>query len=175
MPTPEKEKKVANFAKNLQNSKIAFIAEYQGLTVEQVSLLRKNLRESGSEMKIIKNTLAKRALNKAGFDDLADQLEGPIAFFLGYETAVNAPKAAFDFAKENDKLKIKSGYYSGKLVDYKLLKELADLPPLDVLRASFALVISTPPKKFLNMVQAPINQFVLTLNALADKLEEKAN
>ncbi|MBU1023942.1 50S ribosomal protein L10 [bacterium] len=175
MPTPEKEKKVEIFAENLQKSRIAFIAEYQGLTVEQVSRLRKNLRDTGSEMKIIKNTLAKRALSKAGLDDLASHLEGPIAFFLGYETAVNAPKTAFAFAKENDKLKIKNGYYAGRLVDFNLLKELANLPPLDSLRVTFAATISFPPKKFLNMVMAPLTQFVLTLNALADKLEEKAN
>jgi large subunit ribosomal protein L10 len=172
MPTKAKEKKVENFVELLQNAKIAFVAEYHGLTVEQVSQLRRDLREKGSEMKIIKNTLAKHALNKVGYNDLADQLVGPLAFFLGYETAVEAPKVVFDFAKENNNLKIKSGYYSGKPADFSLLKELADLPPLDQLRIRFTHMLSSPTKQFFTTVQAPLKQFVFTLDALKKKLEE---
>lgn len=172
MPTKAKEEKVENFVELLQNAKIAFVAEYHGLTVEQVSQLRRNLRESGAEMKIIKNTLAKHALNKVGYDDFADQLVGPLAFILGYETAVEAPKVAFDFAKENKSLQIKNGYYAGKLVDFALLKELADLPSLDQLRVRFTLALSSPTKQFFTTMQAPLKQFVLTLDALEKKLEE---
>lgn len=172
MPTKAKENKVDNFVELLQNAKIAFVAEYHGLTVEQVSQLRRDLRENSSEMKIIKNTLAKHALNKVGYNDFADQLVGPLAFFLGYETAVEAPKVAFDFAKKNKNLKIKNGYYSGKLADFNLLQELADLPPLAQLRIRFAYVLSTPPKQFFATVQAPLKQFVFTLDALKKKLEE---
>ena len=134
MPTEAKEKKVEAFAELLQSAKIAFVAEYHGLTVQQVSQLRRNLQANGSEMKIIKNTLAKHALNKIGYNDFAELLAGPLAFFLGYETAVNAPKVVFDFAKKHECLNIKNGYYSGKLVDAVLLKELADLPPLEPFR-----------------------------------------
>ncbi len=173
MPTAAKEKKVEDFAELIQNAKIAFVAEYHGLTVEQVSQLRRNLQENGSEMRIIKNTLAKHALNKIGYNDLAELLVGPLAFFLGYETAVKAPKVVFDFAKKHECLKIKNGYYSGKLIDAVLLKELAELPPLDQLRCRFASVMATPSRQFLTTLQAPLKQFVTTLDMLTKKLEEE--
>lgn len=173
MPTEAKENKVEKFTELLQNAKIAFVAEYHGLTVEQVSQLRRNLRENGSEMRVIKNTLARHALKKVGYDDFAEVLGGPLAFFLGYETAVAAPKVVFDFARQHKNLKVQNGYYAGKLVDAKLLKMLADLPPLDQLRAIFAGVVSSPTKQFLMTTQAPLKQFVSTMDMLVIKLEEE--
>ena len=175
MPTVEKEKMIADFRSALEKAKIAFIAEYQGLTVAEVSKLRRNLKEQDSEMKIIKNTLAKRALKDIGYDDLVDHMTGPLAFILGYETAVQAPKVVVDFAKENEKLKIKSGYYSGKLLDLKVIMDLAELPPMSQLRVKFAMIMSSPPKQLLNTIQSPLKQLVFTLNALHKKQEEAVN
>ena len=172
MATKEKEKKIEQFSESLKNSKIAFIAEYQGLTVEQISRLRRQLKENGSEMKIIKNTLAKRAVEEVGFGELADSILGPVAFFLGYDTVVHAPKIAFDFARETEIPKIRKGFYSGKLIDLNLLNELANLPPMAELRVRFVRTMSSPPKKFLNMMMAPIRQFVTTLDLLGEKLSE---
>ena len=175
MPTKNKEKKIADFVESLEKSKIAFTAEYQGLTVEQVSVLRRQLKEVDSEMKIMKNTLAKRALTQIGYDDMVDSMVGPLAFFLGYETAVHAPKVVFGFAKENQNLVVKNGYYFGKLVDAALLKELADLPPMSELRIKFYQTVASPPMKFLRTAKAPLTQFVTTLDALVKKREETGN
>ena len=175
MPSLDKEKKVEQFTESLKNSKIVFIGEYQGLTVEQVSGLRRQLKESGSEMKIVKNTLARMAVEKAGFNEMAEYLTGPIAFFLGHETAVHAPKIVIEFIKNNELLKIRNGYFAGKVIDEKMLRELAELPPMPQLRIRFAMAVSAPPKKFLNLMIAPMKQFVTTLDVLCKKQSEAAN
>jgi large subunit ribosomal protein L10 len=175
MPSQDKEKKVTEFTESLKKSKIVFIGQYQGLTVEQVSGLRRQLKENGSEMKIVKNTLARMAVEKAGFGEMAEHLVGPIAFFLGNESAVQAPKIVMDFAKGNELLIIRNGYFAGKVVDAKLLRELADLPPMPQLRIRFAMAVSAPPKKFLNLMIAPMKQFVTTLDVLYKKQSEPAN
>lgn len=175
MPSKDKEKKVEQFTESLKNSKIAFIGEYQGLTVEQVSGLRKQLKESGSEMKIVKNTLARMAVEKAGFNAMAEHLTGPIAFFLGHKTAVHAPKVVIEFAKTNELLKIRNGYYAGQLIDLNVIRELAELPPMPELRVKFAMAVSAPPKKFLNLMIAPMKQFVTTLDLLYKKQSETAD
>lgn len=171
----DKTKKVEDFRENLKKAKITLISEYQGLTVEEVSKLRRELRENGAEMKIVKNTLAKRALENTEQEILKDLMVGPLAFVLGYDTIVHAPKVAVDFEKKNEAFRIKAGFYAGEIIDLSVIKELAELPPIDQLKVKFTMALSTPPKQFLMTIQNPLNQLLLTLEGLAKKREETEN
>ena len=172
MPTTEKINKTQELIDALNKAKIAFIAEYQGLTVAEVTGLRKELRQSGAEMKIAKNTLAKKAIQEAGFEKLADYLKGPVAFFIGYENVISAPKIVFAFAKENENLKLKAGYYAGKLLTPEDIKALANIPSMVELRTILFSVLSSPSRNFLMTMQAPLKQLVLTLEGLEKKKSE---
>ena len=172
MPTVEKQKEIESLVEALKKAEIIFVAEYHGLTVADVSGLRRDLRKNDSEMKVIKNTLAKRALKEVGYDKLAAELSGPLAFFLGYKDVVSAPKIAFGFAKENEFLKIRAGYYAGRLISIADLQGLAMLPPMEELRIRLYRAITSPTHQFLKTMQAPIKQLLLTLESLEKKRTE---
>ena len=172
MPTIEKQQEIEALVSALKKAEIVFVAEYHGLTVADVSGLRREMRKNESEMRVIKNTLAKRALKEVGYNVLADQLKGPLAFFLGYKNAVSAPKIAFGFAKENEFLKIRSGYFAGKLLSVDDLRILATLPSMDELRARLYRAITSPTRQFLTTIQTPVKKLILTLEALEKKQTE---
>jgi large subunit ribosomal protein L10 len=172
MPTVEKQKEIESLVESLKKAEIIFVAEYHGLTVADVSGLRRTLHNNDSEMRVIKNTLAKRALKEVGYDKLATELTGPLAFFIGYKDVVQAPKIAFGFAKENELLKIRAGYYAGNLLSVKELQGLATLPPMEELRVRFYKAMTSPTTRFLKTLQAPIKQLLLTLKAVEEKRTE---
>lgn len=133
------------------------IAEYRGLDVASVTVLRKQARESGVYLRVLKNTLVRRAIADTAFADLADQLVGPLMYAVS-EDPVAAAKAMADFAKTNPSLVIKGGAMPNSLLDEAGVKALASMPSRDELLA-----------KLLGTMQAPITQFVRTLNEVPTK------
>jgi large subunit ribosomal protein L10 len=160
MPLITKEQKsaeIANLAEKFGKAKAAFLVDYKGMTVEQVTSLRKKLSPAGSEMKVVRNTLALRALQ--GLPDsheaMKDAFVGTNAVVFAYEDASASAKALTDFAKDVELLQLKSGLMDGKQLDARSVKALASLPSKDVLRA-----------QLLGLFQAPMAGFVRTLNAV---------
>lgn len=149
---------VEKFSTQLTRSKSVAVAEYQGLTHKQMQGLRKSLRSQGAEMKIVKNTLARRACADAGMDALAPELKGPLAFVMSYDEPNLGPKAMLDFAKKYPKLVLKAGYAEGALLDQAGIKALGNLPTLPVLRGMFVMNLKGGPKKFLQLLQARVEQ-----------------
>jgi len=128
------------------------VAEYRGLNVESVTRLRKEARSQGVQLHVLKNTLARRAVNDTPFAGLADKLVGPLVY--GFSTdAVSAAKVLSTFAKGNDKLVVKAGAMPNVVMDEAGVKALATLPSREELLA-----------KLMATMQAPIGQFVRTLN-----------
>ncbi len=120
--------------------------EYRGLTVTETNELRRKLRESGSDFKVYKNTLAKRALEKLNID-LGEELQGPKAIAFGTDEV--APiKTLSDFAKEHKALEIKVGIVNGKIADTDMLKNLASIPSREGLLTMFASGLLAIPKDF---------------------------
>lgn len=156
---------VDKFTGMLQESKSAVVAEYQGLTHKQMQVLRKALREQGAEMKIVKNTLARRACVAVGFEPLAGELKGPLAFILSYQELTAGPKAILDFAKKHPKLKVRGGYTDGILLDAAGVKVLATLPGKTELRAQFLSILSGVQSQFLTILEAGPKEFLQTLGA----------
>lgn len=133
------------------------IAEYRGLDVASVTVLRKTARESGVYLRVLKNSLARRAVAGTPFEGLSEQLTGPLIYGISADP-VAAAKALADFGKTNDKLVIKGGALPNNLLTVDGVKALATMPSREELLS-----------KLLGTMQAPIAQFVRTLNEVPTK------
>jgi len=133
------------------------IAEYRGLDVASVTVLRKTARESGVYLRVLKNTLARRAVAGTAFEPIAEQLTGPLIYGISADP-VAAAKVLAGFAKSNDKLVIKAGALPNNLLNQDGVKALATMPSREELLS-----------KLLGTMQAPIAQFVRTLNEVPTK------
>ena len=133
------------------------IAEYRGLDVASVTVLRKTARESGVYLRVLKNSLARRAVAGTAFEPLAEQLTGPLIYGISPDP-VAAAKVLAGFAKSNDKLVIKAGSLPNSLLTQDGVKALATMPSREELLS-----------KLLGTMQAPIAQFVRTLNEVPTK------
>lgn len=133
------------------------LAEYRGLEVAHITVLRKKARESGVYLRVLKNTLARRAVAGTPFEGLADKMVGPLIYGISSDPVASA-KVLNDFAKGNDKLVLKGGAMPNAVLDVDGVKALATMPSRDELLS-----------KLLGTMQAPIAQFVRTLNEVPTK------
>ena len=148
MPRPEKVQAVADIKEALEQAQAVFLTEYRGLNVRQLADLRRNLRKTGAEYKVVKMTLAKRAVDELGLEEISDQLVGPTALTFASTDAVATAKALRDFAKESDKLVLKGGMLGRVRLAAEEVTRLADIEPREVLLAKLAGAFQAP------MVQA---------------------
>lgn len=160
---------VEEFTTMLGRSKSAVVAEYQGLTHKQLQVLRKSLKASGAEMKIVKNTLARRACQETGMDVLTPELTGPLAFILSYEEVNVGPKVMLEFARKHPKLKVRGGYTEGTRLDPNGVKELATMAGKPELRAQFLRILQGVQSNFLTTLEAVPKEFLQTLSAKGDQ------
>lgn len=141
----------------------AVIVDYRGLTVEQVTELRKQLRDANVEMKVIKNSILVRAAEKAGLNGLEEVFSGPTAVAFSNEDVVAPAKIIDEFAKTADKLEIKGGIIEGKVASIEEITALAKLPNRDGLLSML-----------LSVLQAPVRNVAYAVKAVAEKNEEVA-
>jgi large subunit ribosomal protein L10 len=153
---------VAEVSAEVAKAQTLVVAEYRGIEVGQLTTLRKKARESGVYLRVLKNTLVRRAVAETSFAGLADQMTGPLIYAFSAD-AVAAAKVLQDFAKGNDKLVLKAGCFSGKVLDKAGVQALASIPSREELLA-----------RLLGVMQAPVSGFVCALAALAKKREEEA-
>lgn len=156
-----KEAKVAEIKEKLQKANSVVINKYQGLTVEEDTLLRKNLREAGVEYKVYKNTLVTIAAKELGLEGIVEYLEGPVSIAFGYEDVTVAARVLNDFAKDHKKLELKAGIVEGVVYDTDKIKQLATIPSKEVLIA-----------KLLGSIKSPIASFARVINAIAESKAE---
>ena len=156
-----KEAKVAEIKEKLQQANSVVINKYQGLTVEEDTLLRKNLREAGVEYKVYKNTLVTIAAKELGLEGIVEYLEGPVSMAFGYEDVTVAARVLNDFAKDHKKLELKAGIVEGEVYDEAKIKQLATIPSKEVLIA-----------KLLGSIKSPIASFARVINAIAESKAE---
>ncbi len=156
----------------LDSADAAVLTEYRGLTVSDIAALRAALRPAATDYKVFKNTLARRAAHDAGFDELAESLEGPVAIaFVRREggDAVTAAKALRDFAKTNPNLVLKGGILGQRLMTSGDIESLADVPPRDVLLARLAGGFQAPMVKAAGLFQAFTRNMAYGVKALIDQ------
>ncbi len=138
------------------------LAEYRGIDVEPMTRLRAQARSQGVHLQVLKNTLARRAVQGTSFQVLAEDMSGPLLYSFS-EDAIAAAKVLADFARTNDKLVLRAGAFNGKRLDAEGVKQLAAIPSREELLA-----------RLLGVMQAPLTGFVAALAALAKKNEEAA-
>ena len=166
-PRPEKVAVVDEFMKKVQSSKSAVVTGYSGLTVEEVTDLRAKLFHAKVEYHVVKNNLARIALNKANVTVLDDLLVGPTAIALAMEDAVAPARVLSKFAKDHDKLSLKGGFMDGKLITVQDIKAMANLPSREVLLAKMLGSMQSPITGFVRVLAGPASKLVYALNAIA--------
>ena len=168
MPTQAKAAVIDEITERFQNSSAAVLTEYRGLTVAQLTQLRRSLGE-GSSYAVVKNTLTKRAADAVGYSDLAPLLNGPTAIAFIEGDPVEAAKAIRDFARANPMLVVKGGVVEGRTVDAREVTRLADVESREVLLAKLAGAMKGNLTKAAGLFQAPLSQMARLAEALKEK------
>lgn len=154
----QKQLLVEELTTKIQESASVVVVDYLGLTVEQVTELRKQLREAGVEMKVIKNSLMTRAAVAAGLEGMESIFKGPTAVAFSTEDVVAPAKIMAEFAKTADKLEIKGGIIEGKVASKEEIEALATLPNREGMLSML-----------LSVLQAPVRNFALAIKAVSEK------
>ncbi|APT18101.1 rplJ protein [Amylolactobacillus amylotrophicus DSM 20534] len=154
---------VDGIVEQFNNAKSAVVVDYLGLTVAEVTELRKELRDAGVKMEVIKNTYLRRAADKAGYEGLDDVFVGPTAIAFSDEDVVAPARIMAKYAKKIEALEIKGGMIEGKVASLDQINELATLPDHDGLLSML-----------LSVLQAPVRNVAYAVKAVADSKEEPA-
>lgn len=166
----QKKAVVSEVSEAISGAEVAILAEYRGLTVAQMTELRRKAREAGVFLRVVKNTLAKRAVEGSRFECLKYQMTGPLAFAASADPAAVA-RVLDEFAKTNDKLIIKTGAMGGVIMSEAQLKALARLPSRDELLAILLATMNAPVQKFVRTLNEVPTSFVRILAAIRDAKE----
>jgi large subunit ribosomal protein L10 len=167
----EKRKKevIAEYQDWLGKSKAVILTEYTGLSMKDMDALRTKVREAGGEFHVLKNTLAHRAFEDAGFKASPGFFEGSTAASFAFQDAPDLAKVMTDFAKTAEFLKVKGGYLEQRPMSTAQVTALAELPPLPVMRAQLLGIISAPASKLVRTLAEPARQVAAVLKSYADK------
>lgn len=152
-----KKEVVAEIVANAANAQTLVLAEYRGTKVEEMTKLRSAARAKGVYMRVLKNTLARRALQGTQFEVASEHMVGPLLYSFSKD-AVAAAKVVNEFAKSNEKLVIKAGAYNGKVLDKASVQALANIPSKEVLLS-----------QLLGLMQSPVSRMARVLAAVAEK------
>jgi large subunit ribosomal protein L10 len=164
---------VSEVATKLQGAQAVIVAEYRGLNVERVTQLRSKARKSGVYLRVLKNTLARRAIKGTPFEKLSEQMVGPLMYGISQDPVAGA-KVLSEFAKENELFVIKAGAMPGSVMSAKDIKALATLPSREQLIAMLLGTLQAPVTKLVRTMNEVPGKFVRTLAAYRDSKEKAA-
>ena len=175
MQRSEKERVVEELADRLRSAETLMVADYRGLTMPEIEELRTRLLEAGARFTVVKNTLTRLAAEEAGTKDVLELIDGPtaIAFLEADGDPVAVAKVLSDTARARDVLVIRGGLIEGSLVGDDAIKQLATLPPTDVLRAQLVGAVSAPLATVVGLFAAPLRDLVGVLDARIKQLQEQ--
>ena len=159
----QKQQIVADLAEQLKASSAGVLVNYQGITVDDDTKMRKALREAGVKYMVVKNSLTGRACEEAGFGEMKQYLSGMTAIAIGSEDPIAPAKVLKQYAEKVESFSILAGYLDGKVIDVQTVEALADIPSKEVLIA-----------KFLGSIKSPLYGFAYALQAVIDKDQEEA-
>jgi large subunit ribosomal protein L10 len=165
VPNEAKVRSVESLRERLDGIQSAVLTEYRGLTVRQLSDLRKRLKGAGAEYKVLKNRLTRLAVRGSALDPLGAHLKGPTGLVVARKDPVAVAKALQAFVKTNPALTIKVGLVEGKILQPEELKALADLPSRDALRSQIVGAIQGPMSQLVSLLQAPLRELAYVLEA----------
>ena len=159
----KKQDEVKLYKEKFEKSKLVILADYRGINVSDVTKMRADLRKSGTEYKVAKNSVLKFAAKDANLAELESLLEGPTAIAFSYEDYVDPAKVIYDYAKKSDFYKIKGGVMDGKVISVEEVERLAKLPSREMLLTQLATVLL-----------ANIRNFAVVLDQVRKQKEENA-
>ncbi|MGA1869052.1 MAG: 50S ribosomal protein L10 [bacterium] len=162
---------VAELQDKFQKSQSIVFADFIGMSVSQMEDLRGKARASNVEIKVVKNTLAKRAYDVFGDKEGVKFLTHNTAVGLGYDDPIIPIKVLLDYAKENDKLNLKGALIQGKCIDKEKLKTLASIPSKEVLLTQLVTTLQSPIQGLVNVLSGPMRSLVTVLKAIEEKKE----
>ena len=174
MERAEKAKVVEDIKARVAKAAGVFVADYRGLTVEQVNNLRKAFRAAGVEYHVVKNTLVRRAIAGTGLEAIKDHLKGMTAIAIAKKDAVTAAKAAVDFAKANEAFKLRGAFVEGQLLAADGIKTLSTMPTQAEIRATLLGTLNAPAAKLMAQINAAGQQLAGVLQAKVDEDKKKA-
>ena len=172
MNRTEKEQVIGELHEKMAKAKAAIVAEPKGLTVAVVTDLRKKLRDSKIDYRVVKNTLAARAAKGTTLEPIAEKFVGPTAIVMSYDDVVTPAKLLAEFMKDRENFTIRSAVVEGKVIDAKGVQALAKMPGLQELRAQIAAMIAQPATKLARIVGTPGQQLARVVAARRDQLEK---
>jgi large subunit ribosomal protein L10 len=172
MPRPEKVQAVADIKERIEDARAVFVTEFRGLSVKQLSQLRRNLRDTGADYKVVKMTLARRATDELGIEGISEHLVGPTGLTFATEDAVATAKALRDAGKENERLVIKAGILQGgQVILPEQISKLADIEPREVLLSKIAGAAKAPMVQLASLVGSFTRNAATMFSQLLEKKE----
>lgn len=155
-----KQQHVDQVAEKFSSANSAVVVDYRGLSVSEVTELRKQLREEGIDLKVIKNNISRRAAEQAGYKGLGEYFVGPNAIAFGNEDAVAPARILYNFSKDHNALELKGGVIEGSVASEEQIKQIAKLPNRDGVLSML-----------LSVLQAPIRNFAYAVKAIGEERE----
>ena len=169
MNRSEKEAKVEELRERFQNTQAAILAEYRGLTVAQSNLLRRELEKESASFRVVKNSLARRAVEDTEYSCLGEEFGGPVGVAFADQDPAAAAKVLAAFAKNHPAFVVRAGALGGKLLSAEDVDALSKLPSLDVLRGQLVGVMAGPLRGLVTVLSGVPRSFVQVLNAVQEK------
>lgn len=169
MPTRQKAKTIDEIGVQLERAKLVIVTDYRGLKVADLQTLRGNLRSSGGEFHVAKNTLTKIAAGNVGLAGLDDFLEGPTGLVFAFEDPVQTAKAVSDFARTSRIMSVKGGVMDNRTVSAADVEAIATLPSREELQAKLLGMLISPMTRTLGVLTGPSRSLVYLLNARAEQ------
>ena len=167
----EKERVVADLVERLRASDTLIVADYRGLSMPEIDRVRTEVLKHGARFTVVKNTLTKRAAEEAGVPELVELLDGPTAIaFVGDGDMVGVAKALSDTARQTKILSVRGGILEGKPMSADQVRDLASLPPAEVLRGQVLGAIVAPLTAIAGLVNAPLQNLVGLIDARIEQL-----
>ena len=167
----EKAETIGTILEKFKAAKMALVTEYRGLTVAQMTRLRREIRLASGEYQVIKNTLARRAMKDTAYRSLDALLEGPNGWVFGYEDPISLAKALIKFVEEYEKLRIKGAVIEGQFMDQAQVKLLARMPSRLELQAKLLALMQAPATQLVRLIQEPAARMVRLLESLRRQKE----
>jgi large subunit ribosomal protein L10 len=167
----EKERVVADLVERLRSSETLIVADYRGLSMPEIDGVRTELLKHGARFTVVKNTLTKRAAEEAGVPELVELLDGPTAIaFVGDGDMVGVAKALSDTARQTKVLSVRGGLLQGEPMSAEQVRELASLPPAEILRGQVLGAIVAPLTAIAGLINAPLQNLLGLIDARIEQL-----
>lgn len=173
MATPQKVQVVEEITELLKRSQLTILANYRGLNVQQIQAFRRDLRESGGQFRVVKNTLTGIAADNAGLEEIRPFLEGPTAIVTSGEDLVGPAKATQGFARSTRILEIKAGVLEGSVIPASEVERLASLPSREELLGKVVGGLNAPLAGLVGVLSGPVRSLAYVLQARAQQLNEE--